>query len=138
MHPDFARAIELFNRGDYFAAAEHFETALRSADSDLKDLASALNRVAAALHLRFSHGARQGAINLLSQALLALDELKPARAGVDVDRLYADIDSFKEQVRATPKDQLVGIRHRARIYFERRHAPRIHLIDVSPTAPSSS
>jgi tetratricopeptide (TPR) repeat protein len=127
MHSDFDRAIKLFNRGDYFAAAENFENALRADDPGVKDLASALNRVAAALHLRFARGARQGAINLLSQALLALDDLKPARAGVNVERLFADVESFKEQVRATPRDRLTGIRHRARIFFERRRAPRIRL-----------
>jgi len=128
MNPDFDRAIELFNRGDYFAAAENFENALRADDPAVKDLASALNRVAAALHLRFARGARQGTINLLSQALLTLDDLKPSCAGVDVDRLFADVESFKEQLRATPRDQLVGIRHRARIFIERRRAPRIRSI----------
>jgi tetratricopeptide (TPR) repeat protein len=128
MNSEFARGIELFNRGDYFAAAESFERALAADDAAVKELAGALNRVAAALHLRFARGARQGSINLLSQAMLALEDLKPLRAGVDVERLFAEIERLTEQIRATPREQRAGIRHRARLFFERRRAPRIRQI----------
>ena len=121
-------AIDAFNRGEYFDAAEKFELATRSADkdSDLKDLASALNRIAAALHLRFERGGRQSSINLLSQAMLALDDMKPARRGIDVERLCAELAAFTEEVRATPRSERDGLKHRARIFLERRRAPKIN------------
>ena len=123
-------AIEAFNRGEYFAAAEKFELVTRSADNDdkdLKDLASALNRIAAALHLRFERGGRQSSINLLSQAMLALDDMKPERGGIDVERLCAELAAYTEEVRATPRSERDGLKHRARIYLERRRAPKINL-----------
>ncbi len=122
-------AIEAFNRGEYFDAAEKFELATRSADNDrdLKDLASALNRIAAALHLRFERGGRQSSINLLSQAMLALDDMKPARRGIDVERLCAELAAYTEEVRATPRSERDGLKHRARIFLERRRAPKINL-----------
>jgi len=122
-------AIEAFNRGEYFDAAEKFELATRSADKDgeLKDLASALNRIAAALHLRFERGGRQSSINLLSQAMLALDDMKPARRGIDVERLCAELAAYTEEVRATPRSERDGLKHRARIFLERRRAPKINL-----------
>lgn len=122
-------AIEAFNRGEYFEAAEIFELAARSADSDndLKDLAGALNRIAAALHLRFERGGRQSSINLLSQAMLALDDMKPVRRGIDVERLCAELAAYTEEVRAAPRSERDGLKHRARIFLERRRAPKINL-----------
>ena len=121
-------AIEAFNRGEYFDAAEKFEVVALSADKDrdLKDLAGALNRIAAALHLRFERGGRQSSINLLSQAMLALDDMKPARRGIDVERLCAELAAFTEEVRATPRSERDGLKHRARIFLERRRAPKIN------------
>lgn len=124
-YPDLARAIDAFNRGEYFDAAETFERSLGAVDPELKDLVAALNRIAAAMHLRFERGARQGAVNLLSQALLSLEDFKPERGGIDVERLFAEVDAFTSEVRATPRDERDGMKHRARIFVERRRAPTI-------------
>lgn len=123
-----ADAIAAFNRGAYFDAAEMFETAAHAAgiDNDSKALSVAFNQIAAALHMRFERGGRQASINLMSQAMLALDDLKPARGGVDVERLCAEIAAFTEEVRAAPRDERHGLKHRARIFLERRRAPRIN------------
>ena len=123
-----ADAIAAFNRGAYFDAAEMFETAAHAAgiDNDAKALSVAFNQIAAALHMRFERGGRQASINLMSQAMLALDDLKPARGGVDVERLCAEIAAFTEEVRAAPRDERHGLKHRARIFLERRRAPRIN------------
>jgi hypothetical protein len=119
-------AIEAFNRGDYFGAAERFELAGQSADTSLKDLIGALNRIAAALHLRFERGGRQSSINLMSQAMLALDDMKPTLAGIDIARLSAELTAYIEEMRASPRDERDGIKHRARIFLERRRAPKIN------------
>ncbi|WP_333648861.1 hypothetical protein [Candidatus Binatus sp.] len=117
-----------FNRGAYFEAAEMFETASHAAgnDNDLKALIAAFNQVAAALHLRFERGGRQASINLMSQAMLALDDMKPARGGVDVERLCVELAAYTEEVRAAPRDERDGLKHRARIFLERRRAPKIN------------
>jgi hypothetical protein len=121
-------AIAAFNRGAYFEAAEMFESASHAAgdDHELQALIVAFNQIAAALHLRFERGGRQASINLMSQAMLALDDLKPARAGVDVERLCAELAAYTEEVRATPRDERDGLKHRARIFLERRRAPKIN------------
>ncbi len=125
----FEDAIAAFNRGAYFEAAEMFETASRAAgdgdDNDLKALIVAFNQIAAALHLRLERGGRQASINLMSQAMLALDELKPARGGVDVERLFAELTAYTEELRAAPRGEHDGLKHRARIFLERRRAPKI-------------
>ncbi|MGH7781722.1 MAG: hypothetical protein ACREQR_18050 [Candidatus Binataceae bacterium] len=124
--PALGRAIAAFNRGDYFDAAEIFEQSLAGADGDLKTAANALNQISAALHLRFERGGRQAAINLMSQAMIALEEMKPARGGIDIDRLYAEVSALVDDIRAAPRDDRDGLKHRARIFLERRRAPKIH------------
>ena len=121
-------AIAAFNRGAYFEAAEMFEAAANAAakDDDLKGLLVAFNQIAAAFHLRFERGGRQASINLMSQAMIALDDMKPARSGIDVERLCVELAAYTEEVRATPRDERDGLKHRARIFLERRRAPKIN------------
>ena len=121
-------AIAAFNRGAYFEAAEMFEAAARAAgkEDESKGLIVALNQIAAAFHLRFERGGRQASINLMSQAMIALDDMKPARGGIDVERLCLELAAYTEEVRATPRDERDGLKHRARIFLERRRAPKIN------------
>jgi tetratricopeptide (TPR) repeat protein len=119
-------AVAAFNRGQYFDAAELFEKSVTGIDPELKDLAGALNRIAAAMHLRFERGGRQATINLLSQAMLTLDDMKPAKGGIDTARLFDEIYAFTEEIRAAPRDERSGLKHRARIFLERRRAPKIN------------
>lgn len=128
MNSQLDAAIDEFNRGDYFKAAELFEGAAAEADDNGKLLILALNRIAAGFHLRFERGGRQAAINLFSQAMLTLDEMRPARDGIDVEQLFNELSAYTEEVRATPKDERDGMKHRARIFLERRRAPIIKTI----------
>jgi predicted metal-dependent hydrolase len=132
--PSIDDAIAAFNRGEYFEAAEMFEAAARAAgndennENDLKGLLIAFNQIAAAFHLRFERGGRQASINLMSQAMIVLDDMKPARGGVDVERLCVELAAYTEEVRGTPRDERDGLKHRARIFLERRRAPKINRV----------
>ena len=127
MDDEFDQAIADFNRGEYFAAAERFEHVLAAAGSDVGDMSRALGRVAAALHLRFERGGRQAAVNLLSQALLTMEDFRPARAGIDVERLCVELAAMTDEIRASPREGREGLRYRARLFVERRRAPKINL-----------
>jgi predicted metal-dependent hydrolase len=128
--PAVIEAIETFNRGDYFAASEQFEYAGREASPPLQDLIGALHRIAAGLHLRFARGGRQATINLLSHAMMSLDELRPAHAGIDVERLYHELSALTDEIRSSPGEFQAGaLRHRARTFIERRRAPKIIFIE---------
>jgi|GEM_PF-455872 hypothetical protein len=122
---DLQAAIARFNQGDYFAASESFEI-LASNAQQAKPLLEALNRIAAGLHLRFERGGRQATINLLSQAMLALDDLRPSHAGIDVERLWRELSAFNDDLRQSPRELEAGpLRYRAQLFLERRRAPRI-------------
>jgi hypothetical protein len=126
MTSELKQAIAIFSRGDYFAAAEAFERMPQAEAAHLNELVAALNRIAAAFHLRFERGCRRGSINLLSQALLALEELKPSRGGIDIERLCAELAAYTDDLRAAPSDEGDGLKHRARLFIERRRAPSIN------------
>ena len=125
MDGEFDLAIAAFNRGHYFEAAERFEHALGEAGSEAHEVAGALGRAAAALHLRFERGGRQAAINLLSQALLTLEDFRPARAGIDLERPCIELTAMADEIRASPREEREGLRYRARLFVERRRAPKI-------------
>jgi hypothetical protein len=128
--PAVKEAIGTFNRGDYFAASEQFESAGHDATESLQDMIGALHRVATGLHLRLARGGRQAAINLLSHAMLSLDELRPSHAGIDVERLYNELAAYTDEIRSSPSEYEAGaLRHKARLFVERRRAPRIILQD---------
>ncbi len=124
MNAKLEAAIEEFNRGEYFKAAELFEHAAAEDEAN-KTFIIALNRIAAGLHLRFERGGRQAAINLFSQAMLTLDQLKPSREGIDLETLLTELHAYTEEIRATSKDEGEGMKHRARLFLERRRAPKI-------------
>lgn len=126
MDGEFDQAIAAFNRGRYFEAAERFEHALGEPACEVREMAGALGRVAAALHLRFERGGRQAAVNLFSQALLTLEDFRPARAGIDVERLCAELTAMADEIRASPREEREGLRYRARLFVERRRAPKIN------------
>jgi predicted metal-dependent hydrolase len=126
MNPRLKEAIALFNRGNYFAASEHLEQLAGDVEPPLKDAVVALNRIAAALHLRFERGLRQGPINLLSQALFSLEDLGLECEGINLESLRTEVSDFVEQIRASGRESS-GLRHRAQLFAARRRAPRIRL-----------
>ncbi len=88
-----SEAVALFNRRDYFACHELLEHAWHDAADPDKAFYEGLVRLATGLHLRLNRGAPQGAINLLTQGLMRLEDYRPAHHGVDVARLYRDVDA---------------------------------------------
>ena len=96
------RAIDCFNAKDYFAAHELLEESWREAEAEVQPLYEAMIRIAVALHLRVNRGARRGSLNLLQQALVRLDDLRPVCASIDTARLYDDVSAYAERLRAAP------------------------------------
>jgi len=117
-------AIALFNRRSFFEAHEVLEDAWREVPESDRVLYETLIRLAAALHLRLNRGGRRGTVNLLQQALVHLDDLRPEAAGVDTAALYDDVAAYVERLRAEP-GAAAGWRERFRV-------PRIRLRAVPP------
>ena len=89
------RGTRLFNFGRYLAAQQVWEAAWHEADAPERPFLEALVQLAGALHLRTRRGATRGAVHLLAQALIVLEEYRPAAHGIDVDALVTDFAAFR-------------------------------------------
>jgi uncharacterized protein len=121
MHPKLKDAIALFNRREYFDCHEVLEEIWGEAAQEDKAFFEGLIRFATGLHLRFNRRAPQGAINLLTQGLMRIENYRPVHHGVDVTRLYDEIDAHVNDLKSSKNSQ-AG-------FFERWRVPRIHLTD---------
>lgn len=121
MHAKLKDAITLFNRGEYFTCHQLLEEVWHEATDEEKAFYEGLIRLATGLHLRFNRRALQGAINLLTQGLMRLEDYRPTHQGVDVARLYDDIEAHLNDLQAS---------HRPRTgFFARWRVPRIHVVE---------
>ena len=94
-----ARGVRLFNLGRYVAAHERWEVAWRDGVDEDRNFLEALVQLAAGLHLRTRRGGTRGAEHLMSQALATLEDFRPARHGLDVERLVVEFGAYVDWVR---------------------------------------
>lgn len=94
-----ARGVRLFNRGRYLAAQALWEDAWRAAPAEDRGFLEGLVQLAAGLHLRTRRGATRGAVHLLAQALVTLEDYRPAAHGVDVEALVRDFTAYVDWIR---------------------------------------
>jgi len=92
------RGVRLFNRGRYLSAQQMWEEAWRQAPVDDRAFLEGLVQLAGGLHLRTRRGATRGALNLMKQALITLDDYRPAVHGLDVEALVRDFNAYVEWV----------------------------------------
>jgi hypothetical protein len=123
------RAVGLFNRRDFFAAHVVLEEVWRDTEAELRPFYEAIIRIATALHLRMHRGGRRGTVNLLQQALVRLDDLRPVCAAVDTAALYDDVAAYVEHLRATPGPASL---------LERFRLPRIRFAAVDRPATAAA
>ena len=84
------KGVRLFNHGRYLDAQQVWEEAWREAPPSERAFLEALVQLGAGLHLRTRRGAGRGAVHLLSQAMVGLDEYQPSHCGVDVTAAIAE------------------------------------------------
>jgi len=120
MLPKLRDAITLFNRREYFECHEVLEEIWHEAAEEDKNFYEGLIRFATGFHLRFNRRTLQGAINLLTQGLMRIENYRPTHLGIEVARLYDEIDVHVSDLKASKSSQ-AG-------FFERWRVPRIHLV----------
>jgi hypothetical protein len=103
MHPDLRSGIQSFNRGDYLESQAALEAAHNAlADADQR-LAKGLLMLASAMHLFFNRGGGKGTFNLMRQALLTLDDLRPEHLGVPLDDLCESVQAYLDDLQSRSK-----------------------------------
>jgi predicted metal-dependent hydrolase len=94
------KGVRLFNRGRYLDAQEVWETVWRAAATDDRPFLEGLVQLAGGLHLRTRRGGLRGAEHLLSQALVTLEDYRPAAHGIDVEALVTEFGAYVDWVRS--------------------------------------
>jgi predicted metal-dependent hydrolase len=120
MNNALRNSITFFNRREYFACHEVLEEAWQEATKEDREFYQGFVQLATALHLRFHRGGHKGTINLLTQALVHLENYRPQYQNVDVDTLYQQIETYLEGLRSSRRERAS--------FFERFQVPRIRLV----------
>jgi predicted metal-dependent hydrolase len=94
------QGVRLFNRGRYLDAQVVWEDAGRDAPPDDRAFLEALVQLAGGLQLRIRRGAMRGAEHLLSQALVTLEDYRPAAHGLDVEGLVTEFGAYVDWLRS--------------------------------------
>jgi len=117
-------ALDLYNRGDYLSCQETLEQVYTGCVADEQPLVRALLMLACGMHLHFHRGGGRGTLNLFRQCLIALEDFRPRRLGIDVADLSEALGAYVEDLQERRRG---GAR-----LFDRWLAPRIRYRD-SPT-----
>ncbi len=88
------RGARYFNRRRYLLAQQAWEAVWHEATPEDRGFLEGLIQIAGGLHLHTRQSGMRGAVHLLSQALITLEDYRPAAHGIDVEALVADADAF--------------------------------------------
>lgn len=120
------QAVALFNQRNYFGAHELLEELWRQVPEEDQPLYEAMIRIATALHLRFNRGGQRGSLNLLQQALVRLEDLRPACGDINTAALYDDVSAYVERLTSD-----LG----PATWFERFRVPKIQVMTGRTSTP---
>lgn len=93
-----SRAIELYNRRKYFESQEILEEIHNQCDGEDQPLVKSLIMASCAMHIHFHRGGGRGALNLMRQSLIILDDLRPRASGVETDLLYEAMYAYLQEL----------------------------------------
>ena len=92
----FRRGLDLYARGEFFAAHEAWEEIWRSTTPEPRELFQGLVQVAAAMHQLHDLKRRAGPRNTLAKARRHLAPYAPVACGLDVAGLLAGVARWQE------------------------------------------
>jgi len=106
------KGARAFNRRRYLAAQETWEAGMREADVGDRAFLEGLVQLAGALQLRTRHGGTRGAVHLLGQSMILLEDYRPQAHGLDVDALVSEFTAFIDWMKQVDRPHRFGDRWR--------------------------
>jgi len=85
---------------------------MREAEVADRALLEGLVQLAGALQLRTQHGGTRGAVHLLGQSMILLEDYRPRARGLDVDRLVSEFTAFIDWMKQVDRPHRFGDRWR--------------------------
>lgn len=114
-------ALALYNNGDYESCQERLEALYAEAGEADQPLVRGLLALSCGMYVHFHRGGGRGALNLLRQSLVALDDFRPRYLGIEIEDLIDAVQAY-----------LADLEERRRPgagFFDRWLAPRIRFRD---------
>ena len=112
--------IRLFNAGRFFESHESLEDFYSRAEQQHKPFLEGLIQLAAACRLFRDFGEVKGAVRMVHQAIIRLENYRPSYLGIRVNHLIDAMEEWTKQVEAdnvTMREQIPKIRLRRFIFF---------------------
>jgi predicted metal-dependent hydrolase len=88
------RGVRAFNRRRYLEAQETWETAMACAEVGDRALLEGLVQLAGGLHLRTHHDGTRGAVHLIGQSMILLEDFRPHAHGLDIETLVTEFTAY--------------------------------------------
>jgi predicted metal-dependent hydrolase len=92
VHPSAIEGMELFNRGQYFAAHEALEAAWREETGSIRELYRGILQVSV-VYLHLSRGNFEGAMKVYQRSLRWLNPWPENCRGIEVGQLRRDLEA---------------------------------------------
>jgi len=108
---ELLRAIDEFNRGDWFECHETVEELWVGEKGELRDFYQGVLQLAVALH-HWRDGNFKGALTLLQSGGDCLSRVAPVCQGVDVARLAADAGKLQQALSALGEERMSELEQR--------------------------
>ena len=111
--------IRLFNAGRYFDSHESLEDFYTRAEEEHRPFLEGLIQLAAACRLFMDFGEVQGAVRMIRQAIIRLENYQPSYLGIRVNHLIQAMEQWAKQIEAdsgAPRGEIPKIR-RHRFFF---------------------
>ena len=117
--PELVKAIEEFNRGEFFEQHETLELLWRAAPGEIRHLYEGILQIGVGMHHLFTNRNFHGAAVKLDHGIRLLEAFPETCHGVDVARLVHDARLARERLLLLGPQQLEE--------FPREMTPRVHL-----------
>lgn len=102
---ELLKAIDEFNRGEWFECHETLEELWVGEKGELRDFYQGLLQIAVALH-HWRNGNYKGAVGLLERGSDCLSRVSPVCQGVDVAHLVAEAGEVREALVALGEERM--------------------------------
>ena len=119
--PELHKAIEEFNRGEFFEQHETLELLWRATPDEIRHLYEGILQVGVGMHHVFKNRNYHGAAVKLDHGIRLLEAFPAVCHGVEVERLLGEA--------RTARALLVELGPQRVGEFPRSAAPRVHLVD---------
>jgi uncharacterized protein len=117
---EFLKAVEQFNRGDYYECHETLEALWRNEQESIRDLYKGILQIGVAIH----HAKRanlRGALRLMASGMELLGGFAPSCLGIDVLRLVAMSDHARKALERLDPGQSLAPELIPKIQASRQH-----------------